>query len=57
MKTVFISDAHLKRATDERYGQLVCFLKDIGEGNIRSLTDTNELGHEKTSIEIGRAHV
>ncbi len=51
MKVVFISDAHLKRATDERYGQLVCFLNDIKDGNIRSLTDATELEREKTSID------
>jgi UDP-2,3-diacylglucosamine hydrolase len=51
MKAVFISDAHLKRTTDERYGQLLCFLKDIQEGNVRSLTNAPDLGREKTAID------
>jgi UDP-2,3-diacylglucosamine hydrolase len=51
MKAVFISDAHLKRATDERYGQLICFFKEIQDGNVRSLTDKDALGCEKTSID------
>lgn len=51
MKAVFISDAHLKLATDERYGQLVCFLNDIKEGNVRSLVDAAELMQEKTPID------
>lgn len=51
MKAVFLSDAHLKRAADERYGQLLHFLEDIREGNIRSLVDVKEPGREKTRID------
>ena len=43
MKVVFLSDAHLKSSTDERYGLLVRFLTELGEGRIRSLA-----GDEKT---------
>ncbi len=51
MKAVFISDAHLKRSTDERYGQFIQFLADLQEGKIRSLVDDRELGCEDTPID------
>jgi len=51
MKAVFISDAHLKLAADERYVQLIHFLADLCEGKIRSLVDTGEPGPEKTAID------
>ncbi len=51
MKAVFISDAHLKRSTDERYGQFIQFLADLQEGKVRSLVDAQELGREKTPID------
>ena len=51
MKAVFISDAHLKRVTDERYGQLIHFLADLQEGKARSLVDAKELGREKSPID------
>jgi UDP-2,3-diacylglucosamine hydrolase len=34
MRAIFISDAHLKFARDDRYGQLINFLNDIKEGKI-----------------------
>ncbi len=51
MKAVFISDAHLTRATDERYGQLIQFLDDLREGGVRTLVDVPELGRGKTPID------
>ncbi|RPH88613.1 MAG: hypothetical protein EHM66_00170, partial [Deltaproteobacteria bacterium] len=51
MKAVFISDAHLRRSKDKRYGQLVEFLTDLQEGKVRTLVDTQELGREKTPID------
>jgi UDP-2,3-diacylglucosamine hydrolase len=51
MKAVFISDAHLKHATDERYGQFIHFLSDLKEGKVRSLVDSSELGEAKSPID------
>ncbi len=51
MKAVFISDAHLKRSADERYGQFIRFLGDLAEGKARSLTHDRELGRDKSSID------
>ena len=51
MKAIFISDAHLKRTGDKRYGQLLNFLTDIKEGMARSLVNSDELGKEKVSID------
>jgi len=51
MKAVFISDAHLRRSTDERYSQLIHFLADLQGGKVRSLVEAEELGREKTSID------
>jgi UDP-2,3-diacylglucosamine hydrolase len=39
VKAIFISDAHLKRSSDERYGQLINFLTDINAGKVTSLID------------------
>ena len=44
MRAIFISDAHLTRATDERYGKLINFFNDIKEGKIRRLVDSDEPG-------------
>ncbi|MRR16045.1 MAG: UDP-2,3-diacylglucosamine diphosphatase [Deltaproteobacteria bacterium] len=51
MKAVFISDAHLKLAADERYVQLIHFLADLREGKIKSLVDAGETGSEQTAID------
>lgn len=51
MKAVFISDAHLKRSTDERYGQFIQFLDDLAEGKVRLLVDDQPLGNEITPID------
>jgi len=50
MKAVFISDAHLKQSTDERYKHLLCFLSDLKEGRVRSLVNSLELAQEKAFI-------
>lgn len=51
MKAVFVSDAHLKCSTDERYGQFIQFLADLQQGKVRSLVDAQELGQERTPID------
>lgn len=47
MKAIFISDAHLRKSSDERYKKIMDFFDDIKEGNIQSIadlegTDTNK---------------
>ncbi len=44
MKAVFISDAHLRKSTDERYQKMMDFLEDIKRGNIQVTVNaaTNE---------------
>ena len=42
MKAIFISDAHLRRANDERYGKLINFFNDIKEGKINRLVDSDK---------------
>ena len=51
MKVVFISDAHLKRSTDERYTQMLHFLQEIIDGNIRKLVGGESLHPDKTSVD------
>lgn len=51
MKAVFISDVHLRRSADERYGQFINFLTDLKEGKVISLVDSTELGREKSPID------
>ena len=42
MRAIFISDAHLRRANDERYGKLINFFNDIKEGNVHRLVDSKK---------------
>jgi len=51
MKAVFISDAHLKNSTDERYVRLIQFLSDIQSGDVRSLINAAEPGCKQTPID------
>jgi UDP-2,3-diacylglucosamine hydrolase len=51
MKAVFISDAHLKKQTDERYLRLLRFISGVKEGRIRSFVDSEDLPDEKTAID------
>jgi UDP-2,3-diacylglucosamine hydrolase len=51
MKAIFISDTHLKRATDERYTQLMNFLGDIKDGKARFLVNSDDLGKEAAPID------
>src|SRR5664280_2249146 len=51
MKAIFISDAHLKRATDERYAQLMNFLGDIKDGKVRFMADSDELGKDAAPVD------
>ncbi len=39
MKAIFISDAHLRNADDEKYKKLMNFFDDIKSGNIQSIED------------------
>jgi UDP-2,3-diacylglucosamine hydrolase len=51
MKAIFISDAHLRRADDERYGKLINFFNDIKEGKISSLANSGKPGKEPVYID------
>lgn len=51
MKAVFISDAHLRLYTDERYGRLIRFLNDLQNGKVRALVNNQELGRKVTPID------
>ena len=51
MKAVFISDAHLKHSSDERYVRLIQFLTNIQSGNVRLLINTAGPCCEKTAID------
>ncbi|MCX5849911.1 MAG: UDP-2,3-diacylglucosamine diphosphatase [Deltaproteobacteria bacterium] len=44
MKAVFISDAHLRKSSDRRYGKLMNFFDAIKEGNIHTLVNPDETG-------------
>ncbi len=50
MKAIFISDTHLKSATDERYGQLLNFFNDIRDGKVKSLIDSAEAEGKATAV-------
>jgi UDP-2,3-diacylglucosamine hydrolase len=51
MRVIFISDAHLRRANDERYGKLINFFNDIKEGKISLLVDSEKPETEKVYID------
>ena len=51
MKAIFISDAHLKRATDKRYVQLMNFLGDIKDGKARFMVNSGELSRDAAPID------
>ncbi|MDD3249617.1 MAG: UDP-2,3-diacylglucosamine diphosphatase [Smithellaceae bacterium] len=51
MKAVFLSDTHLKRAVDERYGCLIRFLTELGEGRVRFLAGDEKAGRVNTAID------
>lgn len=51
MKAVFLSDAHLKSSADERYGCLVRFLTELGEGRVRSLAGDEKAGRVNAAID------
>lgn len=50
MKAVFISDAHIKQARDERYHQLINFFNDIKEGKIKTLLAASASNSKLTFI-------
>jgi UDP-2,3-diacylglucosamine hydrolase len=51
MKAIFISDAHLRKSSDERYKKLLNFFDAIKEGNIHTLVSPDGKFTEKTSID------
>ncbi len=51
MKAVFLSDAHLKRASDERYTRMIRFMQDIRKGHIHSFLDGVKSGQNETFID------
>lgn len=51
MKAIFISDVHLKHATDYRYGYLINFFDDIRDGKAKSFLDVNKTGNKITRID------
>jgi UDP-2,3-diacylglucosamine hydrolase len=50
MKAIFISDAHLRKADDERCGKLINFFNDIKEGKINRLVDSDKAGTDPAHI-------
>ncbi|MFO7568346.1 MAG: UDP-2,3-diacylglucosamine diphosphatase [Smithellaceae bacterium] len=51
MKAIFISDAHLKCARDERYVKLIHFLSDLQDGRVRELVCAEGLETGKVPID------
>ncbi len=51
MKAIFISDAHLKHSSDERYKHLVNFLNDIKVGKVTSLLNPDAKNIEPVYID------
>ena len=51
MKAIFISDAHLRKSSDERYKKLLNFFDAIKEGNIQALVNPDGKFTDKTSID------
>lgn len=50
MKAIFISDAHLKKSSDERYRKMMHFLEDIKNGNIRVAVNAQTDEADKKTI-------
>lgn len=51
MKAIFISDAHLRKSSDERYAKLISFFNDIKEGNMHDLTNPEERDKKPSHID------
>jgi len=51
VKAVFISDAHLKSSSDEKYGRLMDFFDDLQRGKISSLIQADRRDCEPVYIE------
>jgi UDP-2,3-diacylglucosamine hydrolase len=51
MKAIFISDAHLRKSSDERYKKLMNFFDTVKEGNVQALVNTDRKFTEKTYID------
>jgi len=50
MRAIFISDAHLRHANDERCGKLINFFNDIKEGKVNRLVDFDKAGTDPVYI-------
>lgn len=51
MKAIFISDAHLRKFSDERYKKLLNFLDDVKKGNITAQVNHNAKGTVQGNID------
>ena len=51
MKAIFISDAHLKKSSDERYEKLIDFFNIIKEGNVHTLVNPDGTGTKPAYID------
>lgn len=51
MNAIFISDIHLRKFSDERYGKLINFFNMIKEGNIHALVNPDETGASPVYID------
>ena len=51
MKAVFISDAHLKQSTDDRYKKMIHFISDLKEGRVRSLINSAHSAPDQAFLE------
>lgn len=51
MRAIFISDAHLRRVSDERYGKLLNFFNDIISGKIGAADDSDKTGTSPAFID------
>jgi UDP-2,3-diacylglucosamine hydrolase len=51
MKAIFISDAHLRKFSDERYEKLISFFNTIKEGNIHTLVNPDSAGTKPVYVD------
>ncbi len=51
MKAIFISDAHLRKSSDERYEKLINFFNTIIEGNVSALANPEGAGAKPAYID------
>jgi UDP-2,3-diacylglucosamine hydrolase len=51
MKAIFISDAHLRKSSDERYEKLISFFNAIKEGNVHTLVHPDSTDIQQVHID------